>query len=661
MRTKKFTFRLGAAALTLAALPLAATHAVAAEYWLKAELGSVTMPDTTVIPVWGYARCTDGSYASCTPVTVPGPPLTVDATDSTLTVHLLNNLTVPTSLVINGLNKSMTPVWQEPDCIKIYPICDPNPAGGMTYTGARPVGNLTARVRSFDAEVAPLGGEGDYTWSNVTPGTYLYQSGTHVQAQVQMGLYGALTKNAAEAVPAVSPAEAYTGVAYDNQATLLYSEIDPAMHADIVGGTFKSAIGYAPRYFLINGQPFPNPATNISPVGTPGTTLLRLLNAGLTTHVPMIKDGHWTMVAEDGKPYPYRANQYTALLSAGKTIDVLFTPNIGGGTYAVMDRRLGLSNNGASGGGMLALLQYGATTGLPASGGGTNVAPVANDDPSYTSVPGVTLNVGASDGVLINDTDTDGPLPIKAVAASATTTHGQYSLNTNGSFSYTPTGGYMGADSFTYTATDGNALSSPATVTITMAEPSAPGSSLQDNFDRTDGDLGGSWVWPVTTSSPANIQIVGMAAQAVGTDAGGLALWNAASFGTTQFASFTLGATTELSGLVLKATGGDATAPANYVRVRPEGGNVVIATKMGGGGGSASVFATQASLPVAVASGQALSAVVDAKGLVTVFVGGSYIGGVQLPDVPAWKGGGRIGIQLQTLGATVDDFNGGSL
>jgi hypothetical protein len=61
------------------------------------------------------------------------------------------------------------------------------------------------------------------------------------------------------------------------------------------------------------------------------------------------------------------------------------------------------------------------------------------------------------------------------------------------------------------------------------------------------------------------------------------------------------------------------------------------------------------------ATAGSLSAVVDAKGIVTTFVNGIYRGGVQLPDVGAWKGSGKIGVQLQTLGAAIDDFTGGSL
>ena len=46
--------------------------------------------------------------------------------------------------------------------------------------------------------------------------------------------------------------------------------------------------------------------------------------------------------------------------------------------------------------------------------------------------------------------------------------HGVLSLNSDGSFTYTPSLGYLGADRFVYTASDGYATSSPATVSITV-------------------------------------------------------------------------------------------------------------------------------------------------------------------------------------------------
>jgi hypothetical protein len=92
--------------------------------------------------------------------------------------------------------------------------------------------------------------------------------------------------------------------------------------------------------------------------------------------------------------------------------------------------------------------------------------------------------------------------------------------------------------------------------------------------------------------------------------------------------------------------------------VRYEAGRgIVVSTMMSGA--TAALFVRQAVLP-GDPSGL-LSAAVDERGVVTVFQGASYKGGVQLPDVPAWKGGGRIGIQLQTQGAMIDNFSGGSL
>ena len=62
-----------------------------------------------------------------------------------------------------------------------------------------------------------------YTWNNLKPGTFIYHSGSNLAKQVHMGLYGAMTADAATG-------EAYPGVAYDNEVVLFYSEIDPALH-----------------------------------------------------------------------------------------------------------------------------------------------------------------------------------------------------------------------------------------------------------------------------------------------------------------------------------------------------------------------------------------------------------------------------------------------
>ena len=159
------------------------------------------------------------------------------------------------------------------------------------------------------------------------PGTYLYQSGTQPQVQVQMGLYGAVTKNAADATrDATARAQAYAGAAYRTTTRprcCTARSIRPCTRPS-ANGSLRHAAGptstfdYAPKYFLINGQPYPFGTPVIAPRGNPGTTLLRLLNAGLTTHVPMIQGAHWTLVAEDGKPYPYRAHPVHRAAAGGQ-------------------------------------------------------------------------------------------------------------------------------------------------------------------------------------------------------------------------------------------------------------------------------------------------------------------------------------------------------
>ena len=91
--------------------------------------------------------------------------------------------------------------------------------------------------------------------------------------------------------------------------------------------------------------------------------------------------------------------------------------------------------------------------------------PVATDD-AYTTNAGLELDVSAADGVLVNDTSPDGnALTAQLVSGPA---NGMLTLNTDGSFSYIPNGGFCGNDTFTYTALNGGAISNTATVTITV-------------------------------------------------------------------------------------------------------------------------------------------------------------------------------------------------
>lgn len=95
-------------------------------------------------------------------------------------------------------------------------------------------------------------------------------------------------------------------------------------------------------------------------------------------------------------------------------------------------------------------------------GSPVNQPPVAADD-SYAMSAGASLSIDVP-GVLSNDTDPDGDA-LHALH-QAGPYHGTLTLNDDGSFTYVPTPGYVGSDTFTYRAYDGSLVSAPATVTV---------------------------------------------------------------------------------------------------------------------------------------------------------------------------------------------------
>ena len=276
----------------------------------------LTSPNTPPIPMWGYALGgVDATTGKCvnTP-TSPGPRIIVPPGTAGLEIVLHNTLPRATSLVIPGTVKPMSPVL---------------------FT---PAGETRQRVRSFDIE-APAGGQATYVWPDLKPGSYMYQSGTHQQVQVQMGLYGAVTKDAATG-------EAYPGKTYANDIVLFYSEIDRVIHENVQNGMYtevdmKSTIDYAPKYFLVdvdtgtgsityqfNDLPSIEMAYNIT------NPLLRIYNAGLTTHVPTLFGAEFEVIAEDGKPYPSSRREYSLLMPPLKVRDAYL--DVTGGAVQIL-------------------------------------------------------------------------------------------------------------------------------------------------------------------------------------------------------------------------------------------------------------------------------------------------------------------------------------
>jgi hypothetical protein len=96
----------------------------------------------------------------------------------------------------------------------------------------------------------------------------------------------------------------------------------------------------------------------------------------------------------------------------------------------------------------------------------TDQPPVGVAD-AYAVAPGQALSVDAAHGVLANDSDPDGD-PLSAVLQTQPS-HGTILFGSDGSFVYTPSAGFTGADQWTYKASDGAMTSGVTQVTINVA------------------------------------------------------------------------------------------------------------------------------------------------------------------------------------------------
>jgi hypothetical protein len=142
----------------------------------------------------------------------------------------------------------------------------------------------------------------------------------------------------------------------------------------------------------------------------------------------------------------------------GQTI--IYTPNpsfvgVDSFTYTILDGRGGAAT---------------ATVTITVSGPpGSNQAPTAGSDSATTS-----LNVPVIIDVLANDGDPDGdPLTITIAIPPSNGT----ATVVDGKIVYTPNPGFSGADSFTYTVSDGKGGAATATVTVTVTDQSVDGAN----------------------------------------------------------------------------------------------------------------------------------------------------------------------------------------
>jgi trimeric autotransporter adhesin len=169
---------------------------------------------------------------------------------------------------------------------------------------------------------------------------------------------------------------------------------------------------------------------------------------------------------------------------------------------------------------------------LPANIGGTKAFAVAGQNLFYTgheTVTGSELYVvpndrptavadsgNASNGqnvtinVTNNDADSDGSLVLSSVQVVQAPSHGTTSAAANGTVIYTPTAGYAGSDSFTYTVADEQGFASNA-ATVTLTVTAAPPPSPPGNGGGSGGGGGGGgqlgWLEVLLLSLAASLRL----------------------------------------------------------------------------------------------------------------------------------------------------------
>ena len=464
------------------ALALTAGSAHALDVYLAAKAFDKALPDGSTVPMWGYVEDPGGTcYLTPDPVqrdgcvaaldpTLPGPRITVPPTDGgALTIHLMNYLPEPTSIVIPGQALPLSlggsgPTWND---------------GIPGSTGPRAAADQ--RVRSFGREALPNGGTETYSWTLGRSGSFIYHSGTHPQKQVYMGLYGAVTQDAADGRVVFSDEPP---VSYDNEIVLFYSDIDPALNAAIDDGSYITSIEMDAKWHLINGEPFEPglDGTDDLDAFAGRTVLLRLFSTASETVVPMLQGGYMDIHAEDGFRYNWQESdgteyyvprtQYSAQLPPLRTKDAILEMGPTPTRFAIYE-----------GGGHMTNPTDPSDFGAEDDSGGmlrfVNV--IANTAPTFTALPASPRLDNVDAAIVL-------PISLQVTATDPDTTYGDPGDPLNDILTYAATGlpSSLSIDSVTgeisgnLTAAD-SSIAPPYSVTVTVTDLS--GAQDSASFD----------------------------------------------------------------------------------------------------------------------------------------------------------------------------------
>lgn len=270
--------------------------AAKADYLSTGEGGSLLF--------WGLSPNTGSSRAQ-----YPAPTLIVNQGE-TVTITLTNQLPENTSLIFPG---------QE----------------GVTTSGG------TAGV--LTQEAAP-GGSVTYSFVATHAGTYLYQTGTHMDLQVEMGLAGALIVRPSGYNPSAPTAYEDSSAAYDHEYLYFLSELDPRIHQAVDAGRMADINTTQRRssYWLINGRTGPDtlqnsfvpwlptqPYSALSRTRPGDKVLMRVVGGGYELHPFHHHGNHGSLIARDGR----LVESVRGVTGPDLAIDVFTVQSVPGTTY----------------------------------------------------------------------------------------------------------------------------------------------------------------------------------------------------------------------------------------------------------------------------------------------------------------------------------------
>ena len=258
---------------------------------LCAKAGTLPLAGGATVPTWGFARLSTGQTCADVTAQVPGPVLDVAAGDA-VTITLHNDLAQPVALELPG-----------------------------------------EYVAQGAAETA-AGGTATYTFTALSPGTFIYQSASNAGRQNAMGLYGALI------VRPTATGRAYddASTAFDTERMLVLSAIDPALNAN---PDIFDMRNFAPAYWLINGKSYPE--TSDIHVSAGQRLLLRYVNAGFDNTTMALLGAHERIVGSDAFALFSPFDAIAETIPAGATMDAILTvPSAG--RFPIYNRQLHLTN-----------------------------------------------------------------------------------------------------------------------------------------------------------------------------------------------------------------------------------------------------------------------------------------------------------------------------